>query len=194
VIGKIISLITDTLLLKGAIEEDDRDIYEYGIDVALFSCLIIAAQVLLGCVFKCCIETLVMVFFFAVFQTQNGGFHARTHLGCFSITILQWIVFRLVLAFVNDYIVLFFSCSSIVSLIIVFLLAPVEHVNAPMSDKKKKDAKLISRIICSVVLVLNFLLFKYLWKLNLIFLPIAFSLTISGISILMAHVHKRKAV
>lgn len=68
---------------KGIIAAEDREIYAYGLDAALYTLISTAGLLTLGVLLGRFAQTLLIVTLFYINQTLGGGFHAKSHKSCF---------------------------------------------------------------------------------------------------------------
>lgn len=77
---------------------DEREIYVYGFDIALYTLFSTLGLLLLGLLLGYPMEALMMISLFYVNQTLGGGFHASTHLSCFLVMCAGLVVFIMLLS------------------------------------------------------------------------------------------------
>ena len=153
---EFISSVSSRLVRQKALSADDIDIFAYGLDLLLFTGLTNAALILFGVMVGRLPQTLLHILTFSLLQGLGGGYHATTHLRCFLVTAACWaaaMLFALYLP-VAAHIFLF-----IIGVFTVFLFAPIENRNAPMSDKKKCKMRRYTRFAClslSAVSIIGF--------------------------------------
>jgi len=110
---------------------------------------------MLALVFHRLAETLIVLAVMIPMQSFAGGYHANTHLRCFLIMVIGWFPVMWMIDVFNVKSALFVLC---VSVVVIFLLAPVRHVNVPMSAPRVKTVKAISRLISLTLMIISALL------------------------------------
>ena len=80
---RIAKWLADLLIRSGAAPDADRDIYEYGIDIALYTLLSTLGLLVIGLLFGRFLEGALMIAVFYLCQSIGGGYHAHSHLCCF---------------------------------------------------------------------------------------------------------------
>lgn len=186
-LGKSITLF---LLRNNIIEKEKTPVYEYGFEVMISTmigfCLIFTAGFLLN-------ELASAMIFYAMFiivRQYTGGYHANSHLKC-KLTMLSLCLY--VLIAVKYYISLFTFIWNFIFLItycaVVLIFAPVEHVNAPMTDDLKKRNKIISIIIAIILTATN--LFGY-WHFKKITIVSSITLFIIAILIIIPKISRKE--
>jgi len=142
---KFVNQIGAYLLKKGAIRQDDLEVFAYGLDVLLFSALSALGALALGLLIGRFVEMVFCMLAFAVLQATGGGYHANTHLMCFLTTVCGAMVSAALCGVLPVWGA--FLCM-LLGIIAVFGYAPVEHADAPMSAEKKIRARRSARIAC----------------------------------------------
>lgn len=130
---------------SGAANEEDRDVYVYGMDVLLSTALSILCILAIGILIGKGIETLLYILLFTVLRSAAGGFHANTHWGCFLIMLGSYGIMLALLTFLP-----LEACRwaalplAVASLAVVAVLAPAPHENRPVSAKELKRFRRLS--------------------------------------------------
>ncbi len=70
-------------LISDCSDEQERAMYEYGCELWLYTVLSTLGLLLIGIVFGCPFEAIVMIGIFYFCQSNGGGYHASTHMQCF---------------------------------------------------------------------------------------------------------------
>lgn len=79
----IASKIVDALAVRDLLRHSSKEIYIYGLDLALYTILSTIGLVLIGFLGSRVIETMILITLFYTNQSLGGGFHASSHLKCF---------------------------------------------------------------------------------------------------------------
>lgn len=135
---------------RGIVKADDRDVFEYGLDLLLFTLATNVTLLILGAVTGFFWHSLILMIAFAALQSTCGGYHAQTHMKCFITTAAGWGVGRLLITFLPDVLVLLMP---LYGAIVIWTVAPLEHENAPMSVTKKARMRILGRtlMVCIVL-------------------------------------------
>lgn len=136
---KISERIVDKLFKEGAIKEEEKDFYYYGIEVALSIMANIITTIAIGSIFNMVIESALFLLIYIPLRSYAGGYHASNEVRCY---ILSGLVNAGVLMFVK-YIpkaldMPFALMGLILSVPVILLLAPVQDGNKVL-DKKEKN-------------------------------------------------------
>lgn len=148
----VINKITKLWIGAGIIEEADEDIYEYGLDLIIYSILNIVAIVLTAVIMNKLPESIILVAAVIPLQSCGGGYHAKTHLRCFLIMYIGWWCVMFVLPFVTPTAATIGACTSIP---IIFMVAPVSHENVIMSAARRLVMRRRVRIFSASMLILS---------------------------------------
>lgn len=156
-LSSAIEKVVDKWTGLGIIGDNTRDVYIYGLDLLLFTVINLLTITVTAALTGRLTETLILLAVVIPLQVFGGGYHAETHLRCFLIMFIGWwIVYPLI------FILQPVSATVIasVSLIIVFVFAPVPHSNAPMSDRKQRKMK---KIACVQGIIISTLCLASIW-------------------------------
>lgn len=127
--------ITESLINAGAAPAEDKALYEYGIRQGILLVINMATAVLIGLLLGMFWQCVIFLFAYNPVRTYSGGYHARTSLACYLLSIPMMLAVLLGIKMIlwNGYvcaIVLF--CTSIV----IGILAPVADPNKPLNERE----------------------------------------------------------
>jgi len=172
------------LCTSGAIQEDDREVYEYSLGILLVGISHSLTVFLIGLLLGMFVESLVLFASFFLIRKFAGGYHASKHWQCYLFTIVTvagaLLLSRVLLTQAN---MLFYVVLG-VSAAIIFVFAPVGHPNKPLSAKEKKVYRLISWALCCALAALAVIMF--LWVAKSIGLSIGMGLVVGAFTLLLA--------
>lgn len=183
-LNKLYCSIADVLLRRDIIEKDDYDVIVYGLDNVIYTFLSLGGIVLLGVIFGLFKETVVYLAVQLPLQLMGGSFHARTHLKCFALMVAVWFVFAAAYTFL-PYIAI--ASLSAVGCLLIWIVAPIENVNAPLSKKQKRNGWIFVRIYAPIMLALGIFICKTNMALGTATL---LAVAISGFSMLAGYFSK----
>ena len=132
------------------IDDSDKDIYEYGLELLLFSVINIAVIMITAIFINRIIESVALLALVIPLQSFGGGYHAKTHLRCFLIMYIGW---WLIMNLITYMTILTILVISIISLIAIFYLAPVSNENVPLSNKQRLKMRKLARFAAVVALI-----------------------------------------
>lgn len=164
------------------IKPEDTEVYEYSLEILFSTILNFAAVILIAVITKKSLLTVFYLLGFIPLRLIAGGYHADTHLRCFLVLLGTYSSFLAIVTFLPDsFVRLSVAAAVIVTAILVFILAPVEDKNKPVTAEDKKSFKLKSRIAVFVYSAAILAL--------LVLMPesrIAFSLSLGNVSVALS--------
>lgn len=168
----------DWMIANGA-NQDDRDVYIYGIECFVNAFTADAIMLLIGYMTNRLPAAILWIIFFTIVRTQVGGYHATTHLRCLLASTALGSVCIFAYPLLSPYKLLIFLLS-LLSLLIIIKIAPVIHKNHPVSERRIKPIRWRAIAGGAVELALiTLFLFIYADLSGIIFLAL-FSATILG--------------
>ena len=181
----VIKIILNRWINAGIIKKSDEDVYIYGLDLILFSILNLIAILITATFFGKLLESLLLMIAIIPIQAYGGGYHAKTHLRCFLIMYIGWWIVMFILPLVTPIIA---TVLSIMAVLLTFILAPVSHVNVPMSIGRKLQLRKYVRIVVSVISASSLI---FMWTPILINadvgIVLSVGISIASLSMLLAH-------
>lgn len=160
----LVGRITDVLLKSGLAAADEKEIYEFGIETAILKFIHIVTMVLIGAAFNLLIQTILFVICYSVVRTYAGGFHAKTRVACYIISVIMIIT---VLAIVKVVPVQYRRQISLIgmllSIAVILWLSPEDNPNKSLDQTEVKQYKKIVIIL----IIIESAVFIVLWVINL---------------------------
>jgi len=179
-ITKVINKITTMLIENGAINIEDKEVYEYGIKHIVNILINIATTILIGGIFNMVWASLLFMLSYIPLRSNAGGYHTKTPLKCYIFSIILTVFVLISIRYISyNYILLL--VLTIVSGIIIFIFAPVEAENKPLDNVEKRIFKKRTRIILftEISLIYIFMIF------NLLFITVCFVISMVVISFMI---------
>lgn len=140
------------------LNEDKASIIEYGLFAFFHMSISILLVAVIGLIFNVMIEALIISFVVAILRKFSGGAHASTALNCAIVGVLISIIPAYITKNLNfniNYIIFIGIPLYIISLIIVYKLAPVDSPNKPIKKQEKiKKLKKGSIILLSIYMII----------------------------------------
>ncbi|MBR3415465.1 MAG: accessory gene regulator B family protein [Clostridia bacterium] len=174
---RIATFIAKKLLANGLIEEDDTDLYVYGLEVLISTICSFLTVLLLGIVLSEIITALIYLAVLIIIRRFTGGYHARTYIGCNLSCCVIFIVSLYISKAVYFNLIPTIIIHS-VGMILIVAFSPVENQNKPLSQKKRKRNKRLSILSCAILSTLSICLSAY-------GLPYSTILTVSYVDVLI---------
>ena len=128
--------ITNYLICKKVIKDDDREIYQYGFEQVFSSLLNIATMLLLGLILGKIYQSLVLILSFMALRSYSGGYHANTPLQCYLLTVMSISTALSIMKFIT---IDRFICLGllVLSSVVILLLSPIGSKNKPLDEIEK---------------------------------------------------------
>lgn len=161
------------------IPESDIEIYRYGFEIIFTSSITSLSILLLSTILNSIAYGFLYLLICIPLKVTAGGYHADTYLECFTISNLSYCVLSHTHKLIEPnqipsyiWLCLFFCCA-----LYIFIKAPVQHPNQPLSLNTARRNKRLSAIYliadCSAIIFL------------MILVPASKAISFSALSILM---------
>ncbi|MFG6344830.1 MAG: accessory gene regulator B family protein [Lachnospiraceae bacterium] len=177
--------LTNYILVKGVIEENDFEIYQYGFQRFLELSINIICSIIIAVLLDMELECIAFFFFFIPLRSYSGGFHMEHYLSCLFLSCLSLTGILCIVKYFS--LVPLFSCIMyFISLILIKIIGSVDHPNRCVDEEGniyfKKRANII--LLISFIIFIFFLLAnntRYLLLEALVFTLTSISLLIGKI-------------
>lgn len=195
-INNLSTRLTDKLLSKGSITEDERELYIYGLFMLISQLMYLVLACIFGLLFECFIESIVFYIAFQFIRRYAGGYHAATETRCEILSTLSIVasIGIIKLSKIYDFktILLFIT---LMSMVLIFFLCPLDTPEKPLSEKEFKCFRKISWII--LLVISSIIIVSYFFKFNILFTPCCVSLILESVLLVagkIKRVHQEKSV
>lgn len=132
-------------------DDDNTEVYRYSLRIIYSYIVDVLALMSLAIVTNKVIETIIILFTFAVMQVYGGGYHAKTKIRCLSIMIVGWFIGLFAFERVVS---IHWSIGigvAVIFTVLVFVFTPVLNPKHPVSGDIYKRSKKIVRMFCLVI-------------------------------------------
>lgn len=155
------SKITSFLIENKEIEQEDYEVYKYGFEVLIAFILNISIVLIIGLLFNKVFYSIVFLVCYCPMRQFVGGYHANNYTKCLLIFILIFILIMNIPLNIDSQIYTFMIfIISTLSYIGIFILAPLEHRNNPLTLSEIKKYKKISKILAGIVYISTLIFMK----------------------------------
>ena len=185
----LINKITGQWSAVGIIDKTDEDIYEYGLDLLLYTILNLTVVLCSAALAGKMAESIALLVVILPLQSIGGGYHAKTHLRCFLIMYIAWWIVILLLPLVTPIYALVIAIST---MFIVFNLAPIANENVKMSANQMLKMRKIVRVVVSLVVLVSVICLFSIYR--RIGLTMSTGLGAYSLSMLIAHAKNKLKV
>ncbi len=146
--GKIAQKITSSLIKNEIIGSDNRDVYEYSIEIVVSDLIYFTIAILTAISTKSLLETLLFYIGFFSIRKYAGGFHARSYWMCHLLFLANQIGMIIFQAILPKTLLPHITIGiTFISVCCIFLFAPVANENRAFTEYEKKKFAILSRII-----------------------------------------------
>ncbi len=185
-IKKFSEYISDIFVKHSIINQEDSEVYSYGMEILLSVLVNIFVTIIIASVTGLFIEIMLFTSAFVLIRQYTGGYHANTHHGCICLFATVLIFFSIVIKHIPVTVcTIIFTVFSIFSFVFVSLLAPVEHKNKPINSKL--SSKLRKQSILCVTFVCIFSLLLCIYSFKVYSLSLSFGSMVSVIFMIVGH-------
>lgn len=139
-IEKSAKYFTEKLVSKKLVRNEDRDIYQYGIEVLLSTAINIMLLLVIGIITKTVLLSICHFLILATVRTLTGGYHASTYLKCEIVGCVTYITIVLCLEKVTQIL-----CVSN-WLIVCSLMGIITLINFGVANKRAVIGKELKRL------------------------------------------------
>ena len=154
--------LTNWLIKKNAVDFEDTEIYQHGINRIFNIVLLYITSAVLGAIFNQLYQSVLFLVSLIMLRSFSGGYHASSSIKCYFLTFITVTSYLLV----NNYVSLnrfIWLVLLIMFGIIIFLLSPIGTCNKPLDDieriiykKKTIIVWCLEFSIALIFIVLNF--------------------------------------
>lgn len=141
--------IYESLVKRGTINEDFREVYIYGLELILSFLISTSIILTVGFISKRIVQTLVFLVLFIGIRRFTGGYHADTYLKCQCFTVSTYIAVLLFSIYTQPPFYMHILMWAF-GFIMILRFAPIENPNKPLTDKEKARHKRTSLILYSL--------------------------------------------
>lgn len=162
-INEVSKKLTNKFVDSEIIDSEDNDIYVYGLQLFLATILKGTGIFVVAFILGYAIETTIFIIFFSILRISAGGYHSKSYLNCFSITIFFIFISISIAKLTTLYDISFFTpITVIISAALVYKFAPIDTPNKQLNSNEYNiyRRRSIRTIICQSLLIIMFYFFS----------------------------------
>lgn len=182
-------MVTNLFIKSSVIQEEDKDLYQYGVEQICNIILNILTTVIIGALYGMIPEILIFIFAYIPLRIYAGGFHAKTPFRCYLCSVAITVIALSVMNFIE---IPYFICIIAVttSSIVILNAAPIEDKNKPLDSAEKIVFRKRTVLIwlAEIILLLLFLILK----LDLFVVPISLSMLLEGVMVVLGIIKNKQ--
>lgn len=157
------NLIINQFEKANTISEHNKELYVYGLHQMIIMILNILITLMIGYILSMLWQSILFLITYIPIRTYAGGYHAKTPLMCYCLSVILVIAILLVMKMIE--IPLFVCITGItLSSICIILLAPVQDPNKPFTEKEKMFFRKKTRIFLFAEVIICILGFIFHWS------------------------------
>lgn len=131
------------LVEKNLIEQDEKEIYIFGLQQGFYFVLNIITAITIGILMGKAREIVIYILMFIPLRMFAGGYHANSYFSCYIISSIITF-FTLKMTTIMGY-SFFWISIGIISILIIWFLSPIEDKNKPLEKEENKKYQKIAR-------------------------------------------------
>ena len=180
---------TEKLLSNGTINDEDKELYIYGLFMLLSQLMFFIITCIFGLIFKCILESIIFYIAFQFIRKYAGGYHASTETRCEISTTLSILACIVLIRLSKTYdFQIALVTITVISAISIFCLCPLDTPEKPLSDKEFRYFRKISWLILFVIITV--ITVSYIFKLSIIIVPCCLSLILESILLALGKIKR----
>ena len=182
-ITKISAILSEEIKLRLNSSDNEKEIYGYSIEVLIWLFINFFILSITAYILKKQAELITFVVFFPGLRSYAGGYHAKTHIECIILSFCAYVISALSGTYLTEYGEIILVLGIAFSVIMVFLLAPAESENKPLSSKKRFKYKKNSRIIVTVLSATAVCLYFVRGTVGYVYITAAVAMSLESLSL-----------
>lgn len=162
--NKLAYALSQKFVTNNIISEKDIEIYRYGLEILLSSTFTSLSLLIVATLIDSFWYGVIYLLFTIPLRTTAGGYHADTRLKCFICSNLTYVCVSLFLRIMNSISIPMYCWLLLLYLgaFYIYLKAPVQNINHPISETKlKKNKKKATIFLLLDCFILSFLLISF---------------------------------
>lgn len=179
-INNLSAQLTNRLIAKGTISENEQELYCYGFFMLLSQLLYFILAAVFGLILGCFFESVIFYIAFQFIRRYAGGYHAKTETRCEIMSALSItaciVVIRMSTTYNFNIVIL---CLAAVATIFIAVLSPLDTPEKPLSEKEFRYFRKISWII--LFALVTAIVISYFVGFSIVFVSCSMSLILESI-------------
>lgn len=164
------------------ITDEEKNIYQYGFEIGISNLVNVFIAIMLGLIFSQLVSILIFLCVFSVMRKYSGGYHADTYEKCELIFALNVIGIIYILKLGIYFSKIQCLCISVLSILILVILAPIENKHKPLDINNCRKYKLYAIGLCILFSIISILIYdrstQYSETIYLTLLSVVFSMIV----------------
>ena len=183
-ISKISNQITQSLLKKNLILDEEKELYNYGLFMLISYIVFLLISILFGVIFNITFESMLFYISFCLVRNFAGGIHANTEIKCDVFTTISIFMSVMLIKFLIDYKFLIIALViQIISFVCLCSIKPVDTYQKQISQEEKLFFH--RKVITIVMFILSLSVVGSIIKVYSVVIAFSVSLLLSTILLIM---------
>lgn len=190
---KLAVILTDKFIKSGIVEGAQRDVYQYGFESLLSHIAYIIVFFTLAVITQTFICSLLFGIAFFATRSIAGGYHAATYSVCHLLSLLNQVLFILLIIFLPEE---YHPVASVVAILmssgLLLILAPIDHPNKPFIKTERKRFRKMCCVYAYVIPVVVVVLVLFATQLSTYVLSFSLGIFSAAFALLSAKIQQTK--
>ena len=188
-ISKLSTCLTEKLLSNGTINEEDKDLYIYGLFMLISHLMFFIIACVFGLILGCVFESVVFYIAFQFIRRYAGGYHASSVTRCDILSTLSILACIVVIRLSKTYdIQTALLIISAISAVCIFVFCPLDTPEKPLTDKEFRYFRKVSLII--LLVIVSAIIVSYVFKFDIVIIPCCLSLILESILLIAGKIKR----
>lgn len=185
---KVVGKITSFCVSKKIIEENDAQWLQYGLEKRISMIMVGIPFFIVAVILTNVLVAISFFFSFYLLRSKINGYHSKTIWGCIIVSLALEVLFcGIIYRLLSSTVMII--CAAI-SLGVVFLLAPYNHPNIPLTQSELGYCRKISRLRVSILISILFAMLAL--NVSEIAKGITLGITMSSCMLCLPYILKRR--
>ena len=188
-ISKLSTCLTEKLLSNGTINEEDKDLYIYGLFMLISHLMFFIIACVFGLILGCVFESVVFYIAFQFIRRYAVGYHASSETRCDILSTLSILACIVVIRLSKTYdIQTALLIISAISAVCIFVFCPLDTPEKPLTDKEFRYFRKVSLII--LLVIVSAIIVSYVFKFDIVIIPCCLSLILESILLIAGKIKR----
>nr|WP_312580178.1 accessory gene regulator B family protein [Sedimentibacter sp.] len=153
--------ITDFFYSNNIIQEEDKEIYVYGLQLIISTIIGITLILVVGLILNRLFYSIIFLISFIPIRMYSGGYHASSYVKCNLTLISLYLVTMSAVIFIPSvYVMRISAIMAIITIYIILKYAPVDNENKRLTENRKKRNKKITVFILFGFYLIGVVMYK----------------------------------
>jgi len=190
---KLAAILTDKFIKTDVIEEQQREVYLYGFEMLISNIVYVFVFLILAILTQTILCSLLFGISFFITRSIAGGYHAATYSMCHLLSLLNQVLFILLVTLLSQEL---HPVASVVSILmssgILLIFAPIDHPNKPFIKTERKRFRRMCCVYAYVIPVIVTALVLFATQLSTYILSFSLGIFSAAFALLSAKIQQTK--